>query len=164
MNKLIASGIIGLIVAGGAIATPIVASAHDETPCSTALLAQTDLETQVKAAIGLDTVLSDAQAKLVAANVELAAAIKADNDAGAKVDSARTIAAKAAVAAATTAVAAAKLEADKTDAVDLRVKLAVAIKVASKACKGADGVTPTPTVPVPPQVVVVPRAIDTGEA
>lgn len=167
MNKLVASSIIGLMVVGGAIATPIIASAHDKTPCSTALLTQTDLEAQVKAAIGLDTVLSDAQAKLVAANVELAAAIKADNDTKPPLtkDSDRTVAAKAAVAAATTAVAAAKVEADKTNAVDLRVKLAVAVKIASGACKGADGtVTPTPTTVPTPQVVVIPRAIDTGEA
>ena len=173
--KKLAQAVIGLVLIGGLAVSAPAAFADDATPCSTALLAQSDLAAQVKAADAADKAAADAQKlydDLAAAEKGLAAAIKADNETVPPLteDSQRTKDAKAAQAAAKKAVdafeakgvtiEALRAEAAKTDAAALRVKLAAAAAVVERACKGADG---TP-VPQAPQVIVIPKAIDTGEA
>ena len=210
--KKLALAVIGLALAGGlAVSAPMAFAA--ETPCSTALLAQADLDAQVKAADAADKAAADAKA-----------ADDAAADAAAAVDTARAVAVNGGLSstqltaagakalrderaailavpvadrtpaqvdrlivlerqiplvdaflaaehkAATTKAAADKTdadalrrEADKTDVDALRIKLAAAIKAATDACKGADA-TPVPVPSPAPQVVVIPRAIDTGEA
>lgn len=209
MNKLALAGIVGLALLGGGLVAPLAFAADDPTPCSTALLVQADLTAQVAAATEADNAAADAQKlydTLAAADKELAAAIKADNDTGATQDSQRTKDAKAAQAAAKKAVEAFEAKgtiealraaAAKTDADALRVKLAAAVVAATEACRGADAVAyedcdavraagraplalnqpgyragldadgdglACELIEDSPQVVVIPKAIDTGLA
>jgi hypothetical protein len=215
VKKLALAVLVGLTLIGGAIAAPYAFADDVPAPCSTALLAQADLDAQVKAADAADKAAVDAKT-----------ADDAAADAAAAVDTARAAAVNAGVSsadltstkakalrderaaivavpladrtaaqvdrlivlerqiplveaflaaeqkAATTKAAADKTdadalrrEADKTDADALRVKLAAAVKAATDACRGADG-APIVVTPLPqaPQVVVIPKAIDTGEA
>lgn len=204
--KKLALAVIGLALMGGLAVSAPAAFAADTTPCSTALLAQADLDAQVKAADVADKAAADAKAADDAA-ADARDALKAASDAqftysqapynddpspataAARVTELRAhqddvewvnvadriakltavistragLAAKQAEALKADADAL-RREADKTDAADLRVKFAAAVKAATDACKGADG-TPIVVTPVPqaPQVVVIPRAIDTGE-
>ena len=174
MNKLAAVGVAGLVLLGGAVAAPAAFADDTTTPCSTALLAQADLDAQIRAAVAADKAAADAQAlydTLAAAQKEEAAAIAADNATVPPLteDSQRTKDAKAATVAAQKAVTAfegkgvtieqLRTEARKTDADALRTKFADAVRRASEACRGQDV-----AVPSAPQVTTVPRAIDTGEA
>jgi hypothetical protein len=212
--KKLAQLVIGLALMGGLALSAPVAYA-DTTPCSTALLAQSDLDAQVKAADAADKAAADAKAaddaaadtaaavdvaRATAVNAGLssadltAAKAKALRDeraaivavpvasrTAAQVDrlivldrqiplvdaflAAEIKAASSKALADKTDADALRREADKTDVDALRVKLATAVKAATDACKGADA-TPIVVTPVPqaPQVVVIPKAIDTGEA
>lgn len=210
MKKLALAGLVAL---GVALATGLATGAHaDETPCSTALLAQADLDAQVKAADAADKAAADAKAaddaaadaaaavdtaRAAAVNGGLSSADLTSSKAKALRDeraailavpaAQRTAAqtdrlivlerqiplveaflaaeAKASVAktaADKTDADALRREADRTDAAALRGKLADATKAATDACKGTTTVVPSPT--PAPQVIVVPKAIDTGEA
>lgn len=211
--KKLALAVIGLVLMGGLAISAPLAFADDATPCSTALLAQADLDAQVKAAGAADQAAADAKtaddaaadaagavdvARAAAVNGGLSSADLTSTKAKALRDERATILAVpvadrtaaqtdrlivlerqiplveaflgAEHKAATTKAAADKTdadalrrEADKTDLDALRVKLAAAIKTATDACKGTT-VTATPTPDPAPQVVVVPKAIDTGEA
>lgn len=210
--KKLALAVIGLALTGGFVVSAPMAFAA-ETPCSTALLAQADLDAQVKVAEVADKAAADAKTADDAA-ADAAAAVDTARSAAVNggLSSAELTSAKlkalrdertailavpvadrtpvqvdrlivlerqiplveaflaAEIKAATSKAAADKTdadalrrEADKTDVDALRVKLAAAVKAATDACKGADATL----VPVPspaPQVVVIPRAIDTGEA
>jgi hypothetical protein len=211
VKKLVLAGAVGLTLLGGAIAAPTAFA--DTTPCSTALLAQADLDAQVKAAGAADQAAADAKAaddaaadaaaavegaRAAAVNGGLSSADLTSTKAKALRDERATIlavpvadrtpaqvdrlivlerqiplveaflaaenkAASTKAAADRTDADALRREADKTDVDALRVKLAAAIKAATDACRGVDGVQVTP-LPAPPQVVVIPRAIDTGAA
>lgn len=210
--KKLAVALLGPLVLAGAVVGAPAAFADDPTPCSTALLAQADLDAQVKAAGAADQAAADAKAaddaaadaaaavdaaRAAAVNAGLSSADLTSTKAKALRDERAAILAVpaadrtaaqtdrlivlerqiplveaflAAEAKAATTKAAAdrtdadalRREADKTDVDALRVKLAAATKTATDACRGTD-VTVTP-VPPAPQVVVVPKAIDTGEA
>jgi hypothetical protein len=248
VKKLALAGLAGLLLVGGLAASAPLAYAADATPCSTALLAQADLDAQVKAADVADKAAADAKvaddaaadaaaavdvARAAAVNAGLSSAqltsagLKALRDERAAIVAVpaadRTLAqvdrlivlerqiplAESFLAAEIKAATAKALadksdadalrrEADKTDADALRVKLAAAVKAATDACKGADGVFfancdqvraagKAPLARTEPgyrtgldsdsdgiacevnedvaaQVVVIPRAIDTGEA
>ena len=208
--KKLALAVIGLALMGGlAVSAPMAFADDVPAPCSTALLAQADLDAQVKAAGAADKAAADAKAaddaaadavaavdtaRAAAVNAGLSSAqltsagVKALRDARAailakpvadrtpaEVDqlivlerqiplaeaflAAEQKAAAAKAAADKTDADALRREADKTDLDALRVKLAAAIKTATDACKGHDVI-----VPAAPQVIVVPKAIDTGEA
>jgi len=245
--KKLALAVVGLALTGGFVVSAPMAFAA-ETPCSTALLAQADLDAQVKAAEVADKAAADAKtaddaaadaaaavdtARSAAVNAGLSSAdltsakLKALRDertailavpvadrTPTQVDrlivlerqiplveaflAAEIKAATSKAAADKTDADALRREADKTDVDALRVKLAAAVKAATDACKGADGVVffancdqvrAAGKAPLArtepgyrtgldsdndgsaceanedvPQVVVIPKAIDTGRA
>lgn len=167
--------LVAAIIASGSFAIASPALAADDPTCGEAVLTLSDATKAVVTARADDTAVRDAEklyADLAAAKVEVAAAVKADNDAVPPLtaDSQRTKDAKAAEVKAQAAVTAFEAKgvtleklretAAKTDAVVLERARVAAKDAADKACKGADAPTTRS-----PQVIVVPdtsAGVDTG--
>lgn len=186
MRIPIVVAVTGLALAAGLVATG-TASAADSHDCTDARAAvvggQVRLDTGVADQNGKHDVLVKLRGELDKLNADLAAAIKVDNDAHATVDSAATVAVKAAVAAKQAQVDVAAKTVVDVDAgvVKLRVDLGALLDTRRKACPEPTTATataaptattaPLPTAlpvpvatPAPVRVIEIPTKIDTGRA